>query len=138
LRLTGAESTWRQVGREARRAAALTCLTCCSRDICCVALFELNCSCGLVSCCSPAFHVVLIPSDAAFVLFLRVVSCFSSSRTRCVVGFIIFIVIFVVALQKVSYDQAFHVDCDAYNDFDMFPNITDHHDQLMIMTVILS
>jgi hypothetical protein len=33
---------------------------------------------------------------------------------------------------------AFYADCDAHNDFDMYPNIVDHHDQLMIMTVILS
>ena len=33
---------------------------------------------------------------------------------------------------------AFYADCDAFNDFDMYPNILDHHDQLMIMTVILS
>jgi hypothetical protein len=33
---------------------------------------------------------------------------------------------------------AFDADCDAYNDFDMCPNILDHHDQLMIITVILS
>jgi hypothetical protein len=136
LRLTGAESTWRQVGREARRAAAL--LTFCWRDIFCVALFELNCCCGLDSCCLPAFHVVLFPSYAAFVLFLRVVSCVSSSRTWCVVGFIIFIVIIVVALQKRSCDRVFHAHCDAYNDSDMYPNIIDNHDQLMIMTVILS
>ena len=29
-------------------------------------------------------------------------------------------------LQKVSYDRAFHADCDTYNDFDMYPNILDH------------
>ena len=39
-------------------------------------IVRVNCSCGLFSCCSPAFHVVLIPSHAAFVLFLRFVSCF--------------------------------------------------------------
>ena len=84
------------------------------------------------------FIYILIPSHAAFVLVLRFVSCFSYWRTWCVVGFIVFIVIIGVVLQKVSYDRAFHADCDAYNDFDMYPNILDHHDQLMIMTVILS
>jgi hypothetical protein len=33
---------------------------------------------------------------------------------------------------------AFDADSDADNDFDMCPNILDHHDQLVIMTVILS
>jgi WD40 repeat protein len=33
---------------------------------------------------------------------------------------------------------AFYADCDAYNDFDIHPNIIDNHDQLMNMTVILS
>jgi hypothetical protein len=33
---------------------------------------------------------------------------------------------------------AFYADCDALDDFDIYPNILDHHDQLMIMTVILS
>ena len=80
----------------------------------------------------------MIPSHAAFVVFLRFASCCSSSRTCCVVSFIILIVIIVLVLQKRSCDRAFDADCDAYNDFDMYPNIIDNHDQLMIITVILS
>ena len=78
LRLTGAESTWRQVGREARRAAALPCLSCCWRDTFCVALFELHCSCGLFFYCSPAFHIY----------FDSIACCFCVIFAFCLIFFI--------------------------------------------------
>jgi membrane protein required for beta-lactamase induction len=79
------------------------------------------CFCGIFAFCLICFH--LHAHDALLV------SLFS---------LLLFIVIIVFVLQKRSCDRAFHADCDAYNDFDIHPNIIDNHDQLMIMTVILS
>jgi hypothetical protein len=83
--------------------------------------------------CDRAFHA---DCDARndFDMCPNIIDHHDQLMIMTVVGFIVFIVIIVVALQKVSYDRAFDADCDARN-FYMCPNIIHHHDQLMIMTV---